>query len=260
MSERKSHKSTRRVVRRRTQTRAPQQFGVPPVNPMVTQWLRAYSNPSTPFPAKMRARLCCEMFSYTSSGAGTGTLNLSIALNSAFQPFNTGILSGLTPVWRSFSTAAPIGYSTLANANVYTNVRVLKSTLFVNVIPDSVTDSVFVIITPSSNHNPTNSAISNSRMAASAVLSTGRPPPTEFGVVNSVSIARWYGVPERAVREDLSGEFSHPYNNVPLTPLYWGIAVNTSDNSTFGSPVGVDFRLLLDVEFYALSNSSLPQT
>jgi hypothetical protein len=201
-----------------------------------------------------------EMFSYSSSGVGTGTLNLSVSLNSAFVPFNTGAMTGLTPVWRAFNSAQPIGYSTLANANVYNQVRVLRSTIFVNVIPDSVTDSVFCIVAPSNNLSATNSAISNSRMAASAIMSTGRPPPTEYGVVNSVDIAKFFGVPREALMDDLSQEFSHPYNNIPLNPLYWNIAINTSDNSTFGSPIGVDIRLLLDVQFFALQRGSLPQT
>lgn len=211
-----------------------------------------------PFPDCLRTKFLIEAYCYTTSGAGSGAYTWTVAMNSLFQPFNTGNVSGLTPVNASLSTMQPIGYSNLCNANIYTEYRVLASEIFVNVIPQSVTDACFVSITPTKNNNTT--VYANTRLTTTCVMSANRDPPTKHGLRNRIRVGNFFGVKDRAIQDDLSGGFTSTYAAVPNVPFYWNIWVQAIDGSTFTDPVGVEFRIIYDAELFALTNASLAKT
>jgi len=217
--------------------------------------------PSFPLPSRLRAPFAAEMFCYTASGAGTGNVTFLVG-QYPFLPFNTSI-SGLTAVTNSFTTYKPIGFGLLANpiGSVYQWYRVFGSRIWVNVTPQSVTDSCVVAITPTTDASPSAlGTILNQRMSVSGIMAANRPPPTPWGLTNSLRMSEWLGVDESAIRNDLSGNYSSICSGYPAYAMSWNIAISSDDASTFSAPVSVDVRMILDLELFNLTGAELAHT
>jgi hypothetical protein len=210
-----------------------------------------------PFPPRYRAIIRSEIFGYTASGAGTGDYSWFVFLNTPYLPWNTGDLSGLTPNGISYSTLHSLGYTQLCNAATYISYRVIRSSIEVDVMPQSVTDSVTVTIGPTDSTSGVTVANSlGDRRVKSYTFGSGRTPP-RGGLKNSITQAALLGVRESAIRDDLSFKYCGNYNGNPANPFYWSVQVETGDNAVLSAALEVRMRLTFEVEFFNLTGMAL---
>jgi len=214
---------------------------------------------SFPMPGVYETQFSSSFVGYTTSLTGSGDYSWNFCLNNLYHPWNTGYTSGLTPTGVSFSTLAPAFFSTLCSAALYQNFRVLDSQIFVDLIPQSVVDSVTCSIVATNNAGPLVTQVMNQRGAKTMDFSSGRTPKSE-GLVARTSVSKFLGVSNAAIKNDLSYNYCGTYNTAPSKLLYWLVAVETADNSTLSLPVEVRVRIVWRVELFALQGINAPLT
>jgi hypothetical protein len=220
--------------------------------------LVVFNDTACPFPDRYQCKLRSEIFGYTGSGAGTGDYTWFVYLNSPYLPWNTGSLTGLTPNGITYSTLHSLGFTQLCNAGTYISYRVLNSSISVDVMSQSVADSVTVSLGPVDSTSGISVANSlGDRYVKSYTFGSGRTPPSRDGLQHSISQAKFLGVRPSAIQDDLSGKYTGNYNSAPSTPLYWSIQVETGDNAILNSPLEVRIQLLFHVEFFNLTGMAL---
>lgn len=210
-----------------------------------------------PFPPRYRCHIRSEIFGYTASGAGTGDYSWFVFLNSPYLPWNTGDLTGLTPNGISYSTLHSLGFTQLCNAATYISYRVIRANIAVDIMPQSVADSVTVTLGPTDSTSGVSVANSlGDRRVKSYTFGSGRTPP-RGGLRNSVTQADFLGVRESAIRDDLSFKYCGNFNGPPSTALYWSLQVETGDNAILNAALEVRIRLSWVVEFFNLTGMAL---
>jgi len=201
-----------------------------------------------------------EAFGYTSNGVGTGSYSWAVELNSLDLPWNTSLFTGLTFKTTAANVLQPAGFTSICNANLYENYRVLDCTMSIDVVPQSVADSVLVVLTPALTSGANVQTDLAQPWAKSYFFCSGRTAPGRNGLTNRVQVSRLAGVAERAIVDDLSLQYCGKYNTIPVRTLYWRIAIETGDNATLASPLCIRMRLRWHVELFGLMSANLPVT
>jgi len=214
---------------------------------------------SFPMPGVYETQFSSSFIGYTTSLTGSGDYSWNFALNNLYHPWNTGYTSGLTPTGVSFSTLAPAFFSTLCSAALYQNFRVLDSQIFVDLIPQSVNDSISCSIVATNNAGPLVTQVMNQRGAKTMDFSSGRTPKSE-GLVARTSVSKFLGVSNAAIKNDLSYNYCGTYNSAPSKLIYWLVSAETADNTTLTLPVEVRVRIVWRVELFALLGINAPLT
>jgi hypothetical protein len=212
------------------------------------------------FPATSRRRLwfSSKVFAYTTTGAGSGDYQFYIYANSLYQPWNTGLMSGITPNGSgiSFSTLQPVGFSTWCNANFYRAYRVLGAGISIVVTPQSVTDSVVVAIAPSTNVGDV-AHILGQKYSVEATHASGRPTGSK-GCNIFLPLHKILGVSAAAIRDDLSYNYCGTYNTKPVDTIGWACGIETGDNAVLSQPLEVRIELCFHVELFGLTGLTTP--
>jgi len=212
-----------------------------------------------PMPGIYETRFSSSIFGYTSTSTGSGDYSWNFSMNNLYHPWNTSYTTGLTPSGVSFSTLAPAYFSTLCSSALYQNYRVLDCSIFIDLVPQSVLDSVTCSVVVTNNAGPLVSSVMNQRGAKTMDFLSGRTPKSG-GLVARTSVAKFLGVSDRAIKDDLSYNYCGTYNSAPAKQLYWLVAIETADNSTLTQPVEVRIRLEWHVELFALQGINAPLT
>ncbi len=200
-----------------------------------------------------------EVFGYTSSGAGTGDYSFPWYFNSPLTPWNTGLLSGITFNNFTVATFSATGFPQLCNLNTYQSFRVLGSSAQVDIMPQSVTDSVVAVLCPGTNAGVNVAGLLGQRFAKRQVFGSNRSAPSRGrGLTSSFSTAAVLGVPGNAIHYDLSGAYDGVYNTQPLNLIYWTVAIETGDNAILGNPLEITIRTVYDVELFNLNHQTAP--
>lgn len=215
-----------------------------------------YKNPQRrdPFPPRYRTVVSTGLTG--SIAAAASAVRVFCRLNCPLTPFTGG---GWQNPAATLTTLNPTGYSTIANANFYQRNRVLSSRItLVLAIPDA-SESLAVSITPSfltTTPSTYQAAISEQYTVrrvynVSALSNGGR-------LSNKISVCTLLGVPESAIKNDLSGNYVGTYNTVCAIPCFWVVNIQPLQGTT-ASETSYEVLLEQDVEFYGDSVAGQPE-
>lgn len=223
-----------------------------------------------PLPQKYRTRFFCTAKGDITTAIGATSFQLNTRLNCLVLPFSISNLAwpGLSPASGSLD---PTGFSTLINLNAYTRVRVIKS--YISIMFDSLatTDVVLCTITPTPQTAATFPTLPNNPLTTSQAIGmtntrskqwTPFSQPTQKSVWlnHSCTQAACIGVPQKAIDYDLSGQYTHFYNQAPATPLYWNINIQNMALANFTGSLPYMVKLMWDVELYNNDWATSPES
>lgn len=213
-----------------------------------------------PYPQRYRCKFTTAF--YGAIAAGTATGSYFAWMNSAYLPFNTGgwpgAASGL-----SIATLQPTGYSAMVNVNLYNSVRVLSSKITVEFLPQALTDTVEVVVVPCrSNSVPASVQVALSQPWARHHFMSSSKMNTKNGsmITNYISQHKFLGVSFDAIKNDLSGNYTHAYNTNPAVDFLWSVQWGTPDAVNLATALEYRVKLVHYVELYNNTSATLVQT
>jgi len=213
------------------------------------------------FPPRWRTKFTAQFYGSTTSGAGSGDYTWNFNLNSPIHPLdyaNTGLtINNLTA-----ATYMPAGLSQLFNANIYNTGRVYASAIEVDVLPQSVSDSVVATLTPiaTAGSLTTVAQALTQPYTKQATFASGRQTtPKGNALKHYFTASKLMGVSRQAVQDDISGTLIFQYPTVnPNLLMVWALNIETGDNSILGQPLEVRVKIVYYTELFANLSASQP--
>jgi len=212
----------------------------------------------SPLPMTLLTRFTASGYFFTGIGTGTGDYNWTFPLNYCLHPFaavTTGVTwGGLTP-----STYNAIGYDTLLNGSLYTRCLVYDTLLELDIIPQSVTDSVFLTCTPSDQSGAPSSVIGAQPLPFTKQMTFASGRTSRFGdfpFKYRFSGHKLAGLPNTLYDANLAN-FNHFYNGNPGVPYYLVVNVETGDDSTLTAPLEIRVRQTFWVKLFEMDVSAM---
>lgn len=218
---------------------------------------RAYS---CPLPMIFRTRITASGFCYTGTGTGTGDHIWNLYFNQINQVFS-GMVTGLT--WNGITPGSykPAGFDALFKAGMYESCLVEGVLVELDVVNQSIGDSVVVCVTPSSNvSTPATVAAALAQPFTKAMtFSSGRTyRQGDYSFSKYYSMAQYLGMPPYLFNNDISGFWTMTLTQPSPSNLYYLVLnVETGDDSTFVAPLEIRVRLSYDVKFFELTSGAL---
>lgn len=224
---------------------------------MVTVYRPISSSPLAPL---YRTKLITS--GYGSISSGDDAAGYAVKLNSAYLPMlSTGGSVTLPNYFPAVATQTPVGYSQLINLNMYTRCRVLACKIEFEIFPESILDTVNVAINPTGTlANPATLSAAMNQPFSKHMLMGAAKVGKRHVIKNYITIADWYGVTREAFNNDLSGLYSHIYNNNPTNLLYWVIQWGTPDTDVLVADINYTFKMTQYVEAFGISNNTVTMT
>lgn len=213
-----------------------------------------YRNPKDklPYPPRFRTTFTLDFSGYFS--AGNATYHYNVALNRAYQPLSYPAAGGgalALPNLTISYTALCTGNLGLMASGMYTEYRVHRSSVQLKCVPLNVADIVLVSITPTGSlSNPATVYVAETMpYTKKQMVSLNRQ---QGPIKNSVLYSKFLGVSERAITDDLSGQFQAQTGLLtsPLTLQNWAINLGTPDGSNLAGRVYYDGQVQYDVELF----------
>jgi len=209
----------------------------------------------SPFPPRYRTVMTTAMRGFINSG--TGAVTWYCKLNSAHLPFQGGGWPNALP---AVTTLKPTGFPQICNATFYTLFRVLRSKIRIQCSPGDASDTVQITVTPSGNSaTPASAALAmGQRHTEWKQVQIGTPQASQT-VSNEITMARFLGVTDQAIQNDLSGDFLGTYAADPADTVFW--VVNwTPDNAGVSTTVcALTIVLEQEIEFFGETSASQPE-
>jgi len=153
-----------------------------------------------------------------------------------YAPFGGGTWSNALP---SIATLQPAGFASFMNVNFYRRFRVYGSKITIEFLPQALTDTVQVVITPAiSGVAPVNTANAMSQpFSKSSMFSSSKQNIKNGNLSNYMTIHKLLGVSKSAVENDLSGQLNGLYNADPALLYNWYVTFATPDNAVTAQPL-----------------------
>lgn len=219
-------------------------------------------NYNCPLPVRYRTKLVASNYGVQNAGAGSGDNLFTILMNSPRLPFSVAVLTpGWTWLGPTVGTQFATGFSQLCNVNTYNRWRVYASAIEIDVMNQSVTDPCICSVTPSNTQNQP--ATLNTSLGApyskTLDFESGRSSNGNKTLKQYMSVHKFIGVSNRAIADDLSGQYYGSYNSQPVQLLYWIVNCETAANTALNAPLCIRFKLTYYIEFWDLVTASLPQ-
>lgn len=213
------------------------------------------------FPPRYRTKLTAQFFGFTNTGMGSGDYAWQFKLNSPRVPLNF-TNTGLTLNNITASTYQPAGMSTIFNTAIYNFGRVYASSIELDVIPQSVQDSVLATITPSGSTAPNTVAEALTQpYTKQAGFSSGRQTTAKGNTLkNYFTVAKLLGVSHQAIQDDISGATFFQNAIDPDIVFTWNVNIETGDNSALNNSLEVRVRIVYYVEFWSNIGGGQPIT
>lgn len=221
------------------------------------------ANVQNPLPEQFFTKFTASGFCYTSSGAGTGDYNWGLKLNSLAAPFAT-MTTGLT--WNNLTPATfeVPGATSLISNTMYTSWVVYDALFEIDIVPQSVVDSVTATISPSTSLGlPSSVATAMSRpFTRCQRFASGRTYRLrDYPLKLRFSSWQLIGLPKFLYMNDVSGNFvggvssGSPTDPPSLQPVT--INVETGDNAALSAPLEISVRVTYWAKLYALHIAQL---
>lgn len=214
-------------------------------------------------PQRLRTKFSCSLNGYIAIGA-TSFRMYNVRLNGCTSPYDVGATGGST-VWENpfltLSTLKPTGFTQLCNASMYTLYRVYGSSFEIQLQPESVTDTCYVCVTPSTSVSvPATYAFAQTQpytktKTFSAGKSQGRDRLKSY-----ISVRKLIGLSKRAVVDDVALVYSAIYNTNPSDELFWVVNYQQADNAVSSAVVPYTVNVVFYVELHGLARAQLSET
>lgn len=209
-----------------------------------------------PYPSHFRAKFTLAGHGLIGAASGPNIL-MSAKMNSAYLPLNVANpLLGLITI--ATATAMPGGLTALLNSNAYNHGRVLKSKCWFRATTITNNDAFIVTITPSKTNG-----IPSSVGQAEMEPYTKRQwvtYSTSQKCSNTLSQAKFLGVSEAAVQNDLSNTAFFGSASDPTNIIYWTINLSTVDNAATGQIIGYEFGIEYYVDLFDFDYANIKET
>lgn len=246
---------TKRKNRTRTVSRIPRQIDGFSASPTLVTYM---SKGQSPFPRRYRTIFHSSIYGFVAAGSTSG--HFTVNMNSAYLPWAGGAWPNALP---AIATLQPAGYSSVVNGTLYQNVRVYGSKLSVEFLPQALTDTVQVTLTPAvSAAVPTSVATAMAQPYTKQLLMSSSKMNSRNGsfISNYMSQSKLLGVNKKAIEFDLSGNYTHTYNGDPANLFYWVVNLTTPDAVALATNLEYRVKLNIYCELYNDSAAILPQT
>lgn len=222
--------------------------------------LITYLAPSQmPFPPRYRTKFVTEFMGSNAAGNYAANARYFISLNSCYLPMNSGGWPNTLP---AIATLAPTGYSSILNANLYQSARVYGSKVEIEFLPQALTDTLLVTLTPSqTSSNPASAAVAQQQPYTKKMFfSSSKTNGKNNKLVNYITQHKFLGVSKRAIEDDLSGNYIQAYDAEPVNRLFWVINVITPDVTVTVAPVEFRVKVTYYVECFGATTATLLET
>lgn len=199
---------------------------------------------------------------YFSIAAASTQVNMHFKLNSCILPFTNTNSSG-TVTWNNLAlgTFNPAGFSTLCNTVTMYSEFIVKSVLVeVDLVPQTVADSVVLTVCPSSSAGVPSSvgaALTRPWTKQQAFTSGRSYRQGDFPFRVKYDVSNFLGIPKLLYDNDNSGNFVGGGSSDPpaLLPLTFNIA--TGDLAGLASPLEGRVRLTYFVLLRSLATDTM---
>lgn len=227
-----------------------------------TQELLIYNNvKQAPVPSRYRCNFMTQFYGYVAAGATGGTYTANV--NGLYGPV-VGSWPNSTP---SAATLQPTGYTSLLNINLYNQYRVYGSSILVEFLPESLVDTIQVVIVPSMINyfgSYGTGYLMGQEHAKSGLMSASKDDHNSkkggSELRNSITMHKLLGVSPKAIEDDLSGKFVSSYNNNPSNTALWGVSWVTPDGSALSANCKYRVTLIHHTECYQPYNIHMLET
>lgn len=216
------------------------------------------SKGQSPFPRRYRTIFHSSIYGFVAAGATSG--HFTVNMNSAYLPWAGGTWPNALP---AIATLQPAGYSSIVNGTLYQNVRVYGSKLLIEFLPQALTDTVQVTLTPAvSPAVPTSVATAMAQPYTKQLLMSSSKMNSKNGsfISNYMSQSKLLGVAKKAIEFDLSGNYTHVYNGDPVNLFHWVVNLTTPDAVALATNLEYRAKLMIYCECYNDSAAILSQT
>ena len=251
---RKSTKTVTRIARRPMTRRPKKRSGAPRT---LVYLDRTRINP---FPSRFITKMHTSIYGSIPSGQTNG--QFFIQMNACFKPFDSGGWLNARP---TIATLNPTGYSSICNANMYQYYRVNSASVKCEVIPQSVSDSVIVTLTPSGVVNAlvgTAQAMTMPWTKKGNFSANKNNTNTKYGnaIVNTIKMHDFFGVNKMIYDNELGANYTATYNFKPAKTAFMVMNWATPDNAV--TTVALEYRIDLTqyVTFFENISGNLFQT
>jgi len=217
-----------------------------------------------PLPLEFFTRFTASGSCYTGFGAGTGDYNWSFPLNSFNTPFSA-VTTGVT--WNGIvpSTFQCPGVTSLFSATMYDSFVVYDATLELDIVNQSVADSVVATLTPSLvGGQPASIGAALSRpLTKQMAFAAGRTYRAngDYPFIQRMSISKLQGLKKGSILNDTSGNFVGTFSggsfHNPPSNFPWVLNVETGDNSNLVSALEIRVRVTYFVKCFGLQVEAL---
>ncbi len=210
-------------------------------------------------PLPMRLYTQFTASGYFSLAAGTAAYAMQIQLNTPRLPFRT-VPTGLT--WNNLTPASfscP-GFATLVNTNVYVQGIVTAALVEVDMVPQTVQDSVIIAGVPSVTSGVPASvgAIMTRPWSKQQAFASGRVSVLgDYPWRHLITMHSFFGIPQGIYNNDVSGSFSFSPSTDPLTGVIYQLQIETGDAANLVDALEGRFRVTYYVMLRDLSTETL---
>lgn len=200
-----------------------------------------------PIPSRYRCKLKSALYGYLPAGATSS--QYAVNLNSIYLPFQAGSWANASP---TIATLQPTGFASFMNVNFYRKFRVYGSKITVEFLPQALTDTVQVVVTPAINGiAPANTANAMSQpFSKGSMFSSSKQNIKNGNLSNYITIHKLLGVSKTAVENDLSGQLNGGYNSDPAALYNWYVTFATPDGAVTAQPLEYRCEVTWYVEMF----------
>lgn len=217
-----------------------------------------------PFPTVFQTKFKTCVQGFIKSGIGLANATLNLKMNSPFLPMYEGVSTGLTngtyygSVSPAPSTLYPGGYSSLANANLYTKYRVIGCKILMRFVNQSLSDNGFIVtITPTLVTSPSSSGVALEQPWTKKILcSQGK----QNVISNYVTQHQIIGCKKRALEFDLSGQYEGAYNADPTKAIDWVVCFAGLDGASTVGVIPFELELTHYTKLWTANQAGLLET
>lgn len=210
-----------------------------------------------PFAPRYRCKMTACI--YGSQPAGVSSGHYYAKLNGAHLPLNGTWPTATVPPVASLN---PTGYSAIINSTLYQNVRVYASKFEIEFLPQALTDTVEVTVTPSqTSANPATTQVAMAQENTKSMFMSSSKTNSKSGsaITNAIAVHKFIGVSNRAIEDDLSGNYDHTFNGDPFALLFWVVNWACPDGVITATPLEFRAKITIYLEAWNMTSATVTE-
>ena len=213
-----------------------------------------------PFPSRFITKMHTSIYGNIPAGVASG--QYFIQMNACFKPFDSGLWPNARPV---IATLNPTGYASICNANMYQFYRVNSVSVKAEFLPQALTDTAIVTLTPSGVVNAlvgTAQAMTMPWTKKGNFNSSKANTNGKYGnaIVNTIRMHDFFGVNKMIYDNELGANYTAQYNAKPAKTAFMVLNWATPDAVNTVTPMEYRIDITQYVTFFENISGNLFQT